>query len=88
MTTTMSRMGTHLPAGSSHHDSDTHTHVEWYTTAAGSDIPSQPIIAVLIESDAWLTAPLSIAPPRFCVNAFTPSPPTCPSLLPLLFFLS
>jgi hypothetical protein len=28
---------------SSHHDSDTHTHIEWYTTAAKSTITYQPI---------------------------------------------
>src|SRR5919106_3082806 len=54
---------------SSHHDEDTHTHVEWYTPAAGSDVPSQPLIAVLIESDARLTAPLSLDPPGIYVNA-------------------
>jgi hypothetical protein len=52
-----------------HHDADTHTHVEWYTPAAGSGVPSQPIIAVLSASDAWLTAPLSLVPPRMYVNA-------------------
>ena len=58
--------GSHAPR---HHDADTHTHVEWYIPAAGSDVPSQPSTAVLIESDAALTAPLSLVPPRMYVNA-------------------
>jgi hypothetical protein len=66
----------HEPSGSHarrHHDADTPTHVEWYTPAVGSDVPSQPIIAVLIESDAGLTAPLSLPP-----LAFMLTPPTIP----------
>jgi hypothetical protein len=58
--------GSHAPR---HHDADTHTHVEWYTPAAGSDVPSQPIIAVLSESGAWLTVQRSLVPPRMCVDA-------------------
>src|SRR6266545_4903553 len=34
---------------SSHHDSDTHTHIEWYTTAAKSTITYQPIVSAIID---------------------------------------
>jgi hypothetical protein len=57
--------GSHAPR---HHDADTHTHVEWYIPTVGPDVPSQPVIAVLSESDAALTAPLSLVPPRIFVN--------------------
>jgi hypothetical protein len=61
---------------SSHHDSDTHTHIEWYTTAAKSTITYQPIVSAIIDSSAWLTEVLFIAPPRFRVKAFTRPPRT------------
>jgi hypothetical protein len=61
---------------SSHHDSDTHTDIEWYTTAAKSTITYQPIVSAIIDSSAWLTEVLFIAPPRFRVKAFIHPPRT------------
>jgi hypothetical protein len=61
---------------SSHHDSDTHTHIEWYTTAAKSTITYQLIVSAIIDSSAWQTEVLFIAPPRFRVKAFTHPPRT------------
>src|SRR5687767_9264965 len=51
----------HAPSDSpvsSHHDADTHTHLEWYTTAAKSPILYPPMVSFLITSDAWLTEAL------------------------------
>jgi|SRR6266498_1802975 len=78
-------LGSHAP---SHHDADTHTHVEWYTTAAGLDVPSQPIVSVIIDGDAWLTAQPSLAFPRCCVKASQHSPPRAPLYLRCCAFLA
>jgi len=72
------------PSGShasSHHDADTHTHGEWYITAPGSEAPYRPIVSVIIDSYAWLTGQLSIAPPRFWAKASPHAPSRVPVYL-------
>jgi hypothetical protein len=64
--------GSHAPA---QHDADTHTHFEWCTIAAGSDVPFQPLVSVIGDSYAWLTEQPFVAPPRFHITAFTHPPP-------------
>ena len=73
---------------SSHHDSDTHTHIEWYTTAAKSTITYQPIVCAIIDNSAWLTEALFIAPPHFRVKSFTHPPPRIPLYLRCCSLLS
>jgi len=71
----------HAPSdspASSHHDTDPHTHLEWYTTAAQSNILCQPIASAIIDSSAWLTEALSVASLRICVDTFTHPPPRTP----------
>ena len=76
-----------LPA-SSHHDSDAHTHVEWYTTAAKPNVSYPLIISAIIGSYARLTEALSLAPPRVRVNAFTHPPPRVPLYIRCCSFLT
>lgn len=73
---------------SSHHDSDTHMHLEWYTTAAKANIPCAPIASAVIGSSAWLTEALSVASPRIRVDTFTHPPPGTPLYLHCCSLLS
>jgi hypothetical protein len=74
----------HAPSdspASSHHDPDTHTHIEWYTTAWKSTVSYLPIVSLIIASDAWLTEALSLPPHRVRVNTSTHPPPRAPLYL-------
>jgi hypothetical protein len=81
----------HEPPGSpapSPHDADTHTHVEWYTTAAGSHVPSQLLVSLILERSAWLTEQLSTPSPHVRITAAAHSPPAAPLYLHGCSFLA